>query len=800
MGEPIKVVELASTVAAAYAAKLLGDQGADVIKIESPAGDPARRRGPYPTGKADPERSGTFLALNTNKRGLCFDYEADRARLHALVAHADIFIHGLSAKTAETLGLDAASLARRYPGLVTLAITPFGSSGPYADYAATELIVANAGGWANLCPATSTDPEAPPLKVHGHHCALMSATCGALTALAVHRESRASGVGEFIDLSEQAYVASVLEAGVPAWSYRGDVMTRSGERGLIPWRIFQTQDAPVFLVCIEPDQWQRLVDFMGRPEWATIEVFEDAAGRKENQDMVHALLQEFIAPWKSQELYHAAQKHRICIAPVHDLRDVAGNEHLLARGAFAQAHHARAGTLTYLAPPVSTTTGRSELRRCAPLLGEHNDEVCAELSSGGTQRPKTSAPTQSPPTTDKPLDGVRVLDLTWVWAGTFGSLQLAHLGADVIRCESSERPDLYRRLPIWPEDLEPTLNSSGMFNQWNQGKRSVGVNLSHPDGIDIIRDLVAQSDVVIQNFATGVLERLGLGYDKLKKIRPDIILASISGYGQSGPLKDYIAYGPAIPPLTGLAATTGYAGGPPEELGLSMPDPNAGVTAALAIVEALLRRDATGVGDHLDVSMWEATGVFACEAWMQYAINGRQPERIGNRDPHLCPHGVFRCAGDDSWVAIACENDAQWRALATVSDLNDALDPDWRVDERKRREPDIESAITAWTQDRDRWQIARTLQAAGIAAFPTLTTADVVADEQLLARGFIEHLVHPEMGARQHTGIPWLFSNRPNGVRSPAPCLGADTDDVLRALLGYDMTRIEKLRASGALD
>ncbi|MEM7218684.1 MAG: CoA transferase [Pseudomonadota bacterium] len=797
MSDTIKVVEIASGAAPAYAAKLLGDQGADVIKVEPTEGDPIRQRGPFPNHTSHPERSGTFLALNTNKRGVSFDYAAAPERLQELIGQADILVHGLAPAAARALGLDAQALAEGFPQLVTLAITPFGSTGPCADYAATELTVAHAGGWANLCPATSTDPEQPPLKVHGHHCAYMTATCGALTALAVLRDVQAGGAGEFIDLSMQAYVASVLEAGVPAWSYRGDVMTRSGERGLIPWRIFQTRDAPVFLVCIEQDQWQRLVEFMGNPDWATTELFAENLGRKENQDLVHGLLQEFIAPWKSQDLYHAAQARRICIAPIHDLHEIAVNDHLLARDAFAQVTHPSAGRLTHLAPPVLRRDGRARIRRAAPLLGEHNDDVLG-ASFPGVRTEDRAAP---PGAGDRrPLEGVRVLDLTWVWAGTFGSLQLAHLGADVIRCESAERPDLYRRLPIWPEDYDATLNSSGMFNQWNQGKRSVAANLSHPDGIEIIRALVAQSDVVIQNFATGVLERLGLGYEALRAIKPDIILASVSGYGQAGPLKDYIAYGPAIPPLSGHAATTGYVNGGPEEMGLSMPDPTAGITAALAIVEALLRRDATGAGDHLDVSMWEATGAFGCEAWMQFALDGTQPARDGNRDPHMCPHGVFRCAGDDAWVAIACENDAQWHALAGLLQIDELSQPRLRTfAARKADEAAIEQSIGAWTAGRDRWAVTSTLQAIGVAAFPTLTTADVVDDAQLAARGFIERLAHPEMGARAHTGIPWLLRNRPNGVRTPAPCLGADTNDILQAVLDYDPTEIARLRERGAL-
>lgn len=262
-------------------------------------------------------------------------------------------------------------------------------------------------------------------------------------------------------------------------------------------------------------------------------------------------------------------------------------------------------------------------------------------------------------TPGRPLAGVRILDLTWVWEGAFGAMNLARLGADVIEVESSRRPDLYRRVAIVPGQFaeNPGLNQSRMFNQWDQGKRCVSIDLSAPEGIELVKRLVAECDVVMQNFATGVMDRIGLGYPVLKSIKSDVILASISGYGQSSPFAHYIGYGPAIRPLTRLSDATGYVGEGPEEFSLSMPDPTAGIIAALAVVEALNRRDETNAGDHLDISLWEAMGVMAAEAWMHYAMNGEKPERIGNRDPHMARHGVFACLGDDAWVAIACSDD-----------------------------------------------------------------------------------------------------------------------------------------------
>lgn len=809
MKKPLHVLELGDGVASAYCARLLADHGADVIKVEPPEGDSTRHRGPYPGARPDPEKSGLFLALNLNKRGVVLEsIHGNNTDLQLLLEWADVLIYDMRASTSRNRALDVDTLATRYPQLITLCITPFGTTGAYSEYAAEELTVTNAGGWASVCPATHTDPSLPPLKVFGHQCALMSGIAGAMTALAVAQDSRATGIGEFIDLAQQDYVASVLEAGIPVYSYRGDITLRHSQRSLIPWRTFQAKDAPIFIVCIEQDQWERLVELMGNPDWAELDIFADQASRAENQDMVHSLVQEFVGEWEADALYHAAQKKRICAAPVLTTKQMIENSHLRARDFFVHLTHEVAGDLEYPASAILGTKGRATITRSAPTLGEHNADVLQAIASNSNSAEQTEPtiagkpPAQRP---TKPLEGIRVLDLTWVWAGTFGSMQLGHLGAEVIRLESALRPDLYRRLPVFPTDLnlvegEEGLNRSGMFNQWNQGKRSVAVDLSKPEGIALVKAFAAEADVVVQNFGTGVFERLGLGYNVLKEIKPDIILASISGYGQTGPLKNYMGYGPAMPPLTGLSAATGYIDGGPEEFGLSMPDPTAGITAALAVVQALDNRHHTGKGDHLDIAMWEATAALSIEACMQYQLDGGQPQRAGNRDPHMAPHGVFSCAGEDHWVSIACATDAQWRALAACIDGSLPSDPRFAtLALRKQNEPALEALVSDWCRTRDRWTITQELQELGIAAMPTMTTADIVEDPHLNQRQFIERLDHPEVGVRAHAGIPWRLRNRPNGVNRPAPCLGADTEELLEQILGYSSSTINALKDAQAL-
>ncbi len=786
--EGVRVLELGELVSAAYAAKLLADLGADVVKVESPAGDRARRRGPFPGGTPDPERSGLFLYLNTNKRSVVLSLEdpAERARLDALIARSDILVHNLPAARLAALDLGYPTLARVQPSLVVCSITPFGLTGPRAGWRAEELQVTNAGGWAWLSPGALERPELPPLKAAGHQADFQGGLAGATAALASYYRAQRTGEGEHIDLSVQAYVASILEAGIITHTYLGPVPTRHGQRGLNPWGIYRAKDGLIFLSVIEEDQWGRLVELMGRPEWAQLEPFQNALGRLQNVDVLTGFVQEWIADWKVDDLYHEGQKRRVCFAPVLEMRELAAQDHLEARGFFVDVEHPEAGRVTQLGAPYRLANPWWKIRRPAPRLGEHGGELL--------RAPLPSEPHPAVPARGLPLEGVRVIDLSWVWAGPFGAMQLAHLGAEVIKIESEGRPDLGRRLPIFVPDLPPGLNRSGYFNQWNQGKRSVRLNLAEPRAIELLRRLIAKSDVVIDNFATGVMERLGLGYPVLRELKPDLIAASISGYGHTGPRRAYMAYGPAIAPLSGLATLSGYPGGAPREVGISLGDPTAGISAAAAICAALAARARTGEGQHIDVSLWESTAALMAEGWMDFALNGTQPARMGNRDPWMAPHGAFRCAGEDAWIAIACADDAEWRALARAIDPDLLEDPRF-VDlaARRRNEDALEACIAGWTRTQDAHALAIRLQAVGVPAYPSLSAPELVQDPQLAARGFFERLEHAEVGRRTHAGIPWLLTHGRNGVRSPAPLLGADTESVLRDLLGHSPEEIARL-------
>lgn len=791
--EGVRVAELGQGVGSAYAAKLLGDLGADVMKIELPDGDPIRRRGPFRDGAFDPEGSGLFLHLNANKRAQVADLHTaeGRAAIDELVEGADVLIHDLApVQLAELGGYD--HFRAIAPHLVMCSITPWGLTGPRADWRAEEITVNHGGGWGWLGPGASPDPDLPPLKTFGHQAEFQAGLAASTATLAAVHRAQLTGMGEHIDLSVQAYVTSMLEAAFIFHTYNGDNPDRTGARALNPWHIFTCSDGLVFIVTPEDDQWHRLVELMGHPDWADLEIFADMPSRMDNHDALELFIEQWTTQHTVADIFHRAQASRIAAAPVQTMAQMAADPHLAERGFFVDVDHPKAGPLTHIGAPYRLTNPWWSIRRPAPTLDQNAGEGWAP------REPVAGLGVAEPGDHPLPLSGIRVLDFTWVWAGPFATMHLAHLGAEVIKVESAARPDLGRRLPVYVPDLEVSLDSCGYFNQWGQGKKSIAVDLSTEEGLAAIRELVPLADVVIDNYATGVMERLGLGYNALRALRSDIVVATISGYGETGPYRTYMGYGPTTGPLSGLSSMTGYDDGHPQELGISLGDPAAGITAAHGIVAALVARDRTGEGQYVDVALWEATAVNAAEGWMDQAMNGTQPRPMGNHDPLMAPHDCYRCAGVDDWVTIACATDDEWRALAALIDPALVTDPRFATAaDRKTNEGVLDTLVGSWTATLDRWAVTNALQAVGVAAFPSMSAADLAADEQLEAHGLFSRLDHPVVGVRTHTGTPWRLTNSPNGVRFPAPLLGQHTHEVLGDLLGYDDDRIGRIAASG---
>jgi crotonobetainyl-CoA:carnitine CoA-transferase CaiB-like acyl-CoA transferase len=382
----LRVVEAGEGAAAAFAAKLLADLGADVVKIEDPErGDVSRTRGPFPGNTPHPEKSGTFLYLNANKRGVTIDLTHPRGRevLARLAGEADLLIHNVHPTRMAEHGLVYEDLRRRNPRLVMTSISPFGQTGPHRDYKATELVIANAGGWAWLIDPDGGGPEFPPLKAFGQQCQFQAglnagvASMGALLARERHGQE-----GQHIDVSIQECVMTFLEMNFIHYTYGGRIASRLGQRLLQPWSIMPAKDGLVFLLCVEEDQWIRFVEWMGNPEWASWEVFADRFARRDNWDVLKPMLEEWTTQYTVEEIYRGGLERRLAFAPVSTMGDLLRSDQLRIRGFFAAITHPEAGTLEMPGAPVQFRKTPWELRSPAPLLGEHTDEVLASIGYG----------------------------------------------------------------------------------------------------------------------------------------------------------------------------------------------------------------------------------------------------------------------------------------------------------------------------------------------------------------------------------------------------------------------------------
>lgn len=373
----IRVVECGEGISAAFGGKMLADVGAEVVKIEPPGGDLTRRRGPFPDDRPDPEKSGIFIYLNTNKRGTTADLKqpAGRELLGRLLDGADILIHNVAPAERATHGLDSAPLAAKYPRLIIASISNFGDSGPYADYKAYDLTISNASGWANLSPGASPYPDLPPLKCFGSQCDFQGGIHAATTAMAAYVSRIKSGKGCVIDVSEQECVTAMLEMNLVHYTYANRETSRLGSRLLGPWFIADCADGQIFVLAVEDHQWKALVELMGNPEWTNDDLFKDRLVRGQNMDALKALMAEWLSSWKVQDLYREAQRRRIPFAPINRMHDLLESEHLRERDFFADIEQPGMGRLQLPGMPSRYGTTPWAIRRSAPRLGEHDGEL-----------------------------------------------------------------------------------------------------------------------------------------------------------------------------------------------------------------------------------------------------------------------------------------------------------------------------------------------------------------------------------------------------------------------------------------
>lgn len=395
------------------------------------------------------------------------------------------------------------------------------------------------------------------------------------------------------------------------------------------------------------------------------------------------------------------------------------------------------------------------------------------------------------------LADLKVLDFGWVAAVPILTLQLALHGADVIRVESSARPDASRATAPF---IDPDRRISAAFGQLNANKRSLGVDLKQPGARELVLDLVEWADVVTENFRPGTLERLGLGYDVLAERNPRIVMLQSSSAGQAGPLSTMAATGDLLQSLCGFTHLTGFPGEhpmPPWGAWTDITVPPIGVASILAAVR---RARTTGTGRLLDMSQMELSVAFLADQLIEAQVSGTSPTRQGNRDPEFVPHGVFRAAGADDWVAIAVTSDEQWRALAGQMGRHDLAARAATAARRREIEDEIEAAITAWTATQESHALADRLQRAGVDAVVVADARAVLEDEQLAHRAYFQHTEDPEVGAVMVAVSSFVLSETPARAVTPAPAIGRDSWEVCTEVLGYSDEQTAVLMGSGAIE
>ncbi len=402
-----------------------------------------------------------------------------------------------------------------------------------------------------------------------------------------------------------------------------------------------------------------------------------------------------------------------------------------------------------------------------------------------------------------PLSGRRIIDFTWAWAGPYGAMQLALLGAEVIKIESTTRIDHSRQRSLAAGSFGGGLNQAPMFNELNLNKRSLTLNLKTDEAKSIVRDLARISDGAIDNFRPGTLDRLDLGYEVLNAEHPNFVMVSASALGANGPERNYVGYAPTFAALAGLSYLTGQPDGPPAQMGGSI-DLRAGTAAALAMLAALYHHDRSGQGQFVDASAREAIAMHMGEQFLAVAMTGEDPGRIGNEHASYAPHDVYQCGSNDDpeWVAIACRNDREWASFCAATGLTQlAADDRFRTGLRRwKQREELNRTVESWTRERSAQEAAETLLGAGVPASPTLSGDALYDDPHFKARLNSVPISPPEMADREVLAPPWRLSLTPAFIDGPAPMLGQHTREVLEGLLGYSSSKVDELEAAGVLE
>jgi crotonobetainyl-CoA:carnitine CoA-transferase CaiB-like acyl-CoA transferase len=745
----LRVVEIAGDIAGPYCTKLLADLGAEVTKIEPPAGDPLRRWGPFPEGTPDLERSGLFEYLNAGKRGATLDLDADASASHSLITHADLLVDGMPPGTLDRLGLDAPVLGALRPGLVVVRISPFGQHGPLRDRRVTPLTIQAAAGWVNL-----RDPDRPPVQAGARIAEYVAGGYAALSALTALRtvSANASHVVE-VDVSVMESLLSTLpypmlmaekmrSLGMPPNTKAGPVMG-----------IVRAADGWLGINCLTGQHWLDVCAMLGLPEYGEHQIAVMLGGPERAEFYEKA--QSWLSGRTVDEIVELSQAMRIPATPVNDGATVLECPQYRDRGFFTAT---RGDGWSFLRPGAPFRLAKTPVLpvRPAPRLG---------------QAAAVGAPAQPTAVSGRgmPFDDVKVLDLSTFWAGAYLTCYLGAFGAEITKVESIQRPDGFRYSGAYAHEGDRWYERSGMWQATNLNKRGITLDLTSDEGRDLARMLVRDADVVVENFSPRVVEQFGLDYESLVALNPNVIQVRMPGFGLQGPWRDYVGWAFNFEGTSGMAAVTGHPDGPPCVLA-GPADPIVGVHAGVALLAALEHRRRTGEGQLIEIAQIEVAASVVAEPVIEYSMNGVVAARDGNRARGYL-QGVYPTAVDGEWVAISIEDYA-------------GLDHD-----------EFDEAVAAWTRTLPPAELVDILAVQGVPAEQVLTAEHMYSRPQLDARNYYQKVEHPITGVHRYPGWPFTITPGPGQHhRSPPPTLGQHNTGVLGGL-GLTDDQIDDLRA-----
>ncbi|MFA5064684.1 MAG: CoA transferase [Dehalococcoidia bacterium] len=785
----IRVLELSGRWTG-FCGRLLSDLGAEVLLAEPPGGSTSRSAGPFLSDKPGPDGSLSFWYDNAGKPGITVDMAIPSGceRIRQLVQSCDIVIESCAPGRLAAAGLGYEVLRRINPALIMASITGFGLTGPYSRYKSCGLVASAMGGQMYVCGL----PGRQPLQPYGeqpYRLASLFAACGILMAL---RRRDLMGEGQHIDISLQEAAAAALEH-VMVQYFHDKVVAR--RQGSLQWNyaadLFPCRDGYILLTFNR--EWDTLVELLSRHDIAA--ELKQPAWREESYRRQHIEdIQEVLTFWTCQhdsgELFRLGQDMRFPWAPVGSIADVAQNAQLRSRRYFVPASHPLVEQGFEVPRPVIAFTGAPTYTwRPAPCVGEHEKKSEAGEHNGTSLR--ADGEILKGPSDGMPLEGVRVLDFTWMLAGPYATRLLADFGAEVVKVQS-------RQTATGAED-----NQTGYFAAWNRNKLGITLNLSRPEAHNIVIELVRKCDIVMENFTPRVMRNWGLDYARLREANPKLVMVSLSGFGRGGPWENYAALGSTVQALSGLTGLTSYGDGRPCGIGFALADHVSGLYAALAALSALRRRDATGCGEYIEISELEAACSTLAPEFIYLSLGGNAAGPRGNIPAHqtAAPYGCYLCKGDDSWCVIAVHDEEEWLSLCRAIG-----DPAWArqskfADLRARYENagELDRLIGEWTRTRTNREVMQILQASGVPAAAVNDASGLAADPQLCERGFFIDLQHPYLGKIRADGNPIRLSATPARFKSAAPLLGADNRRIFMDLLEMDEERFNTLVSQGVI-